>query len=234
MVNALFSIARTSNSWRFKWSHIEPYMNTLLSEPTHPSNQATTLLSLYAPCDFWDENTIHSWVAAVSATPYSEEDCSSVVETLSWLASRDHLRPHIPNDVWTWLKTEPPLPPACVARSKGTRGNVVRHVRELGDPDILKSYFVLVWSEWGYSFNSGFDEAKVSIVEDLGGVEMQHYREDLIQRLDHILGELDRGLEHLKQHEEWITEGTIQRRKEQYGALREMLLEADRTVVKHL
>lgn len=234
MVGAIFRIIRSSNSWRFKWHRIKPYMKTLLSRPTLPApNQATILLSLYAPYDFWDENTIGSWVRAVSATPRSE-DCFSVVETLLWLASRVHLRPHIPNEVWTWLKTEPPLPPVCVARSNGTAGNLVRYFRRLRDPDILKSYFILVWSEHDPLHDSGFAEVPTSIAWGLGGVWTQQHRVCLIQRLNHILGELDRGLEHFKLYEESITEDEIQGRKDQYGTLREILLEVHQTAMKPL
>lgn len=234
MVDAIFRIARTSNSWRFEWDHIQPYINTLLSKPTPPPNRGTTLLSLYAPCDSWDENTIHSWVAAVLTTPYSEEDCYSILETLLWLASRDHLRPHIPNNVWTLLKKEPPLPPMCAVRSNGTSGDLVRHVRALGDPEILKSHFLLVWSEWGPLPDSGLAEMQVSIAENLGGVGLQSHREGLIQRLDHILGELDRGLEHFQQHKHSITEDEIQTSKWQYRTLREMLVEVDRMTMEPL
>jgi len=35
--------------------------------------------------------------------------------------------------------------------------------------------------------------------EDFCGIEMDRYRVDLVQRLDHVLGELDRGLEYLRE-----------------------------------
>ena len=58
---------------------------------------------------------------------------------------------------------------------------------------------------------------------------MQRHREDLVKRLDHILEQLDRGLEYLWQHSQWILgEYEVREAKKQYGELRELLLEVDR------
>jgi len=101
-------------------------------------------------------------------------------------------------------------------------------VRILKDIEILKSYLVLVWSEWD-SLGSGFFMMCDSIREDFGGVELYLHRADLTQRLDHVLGQLDRGLEYLQQHEPELDEDEVQRRKGQYGELRAILLEVDRS-----
>ena len=62
------------------------------------------------------------------------------------------------------------------------------------------------------------------------------HREDLIERLDHVLGQLDRGLEYFKQHKPRFDDdgGTIEHRKELYGRLREELLEMDKKATRTL
>jgi hypothetical protein len=97
-------------------------------------------------------------VAAASAVPYTNEAAQNVVNTLLQIASKEELLPHIPVNVWLWLTKRPPLPPICSGRYVGTRAHVVKAVRALKDIEILKSYFLLVWSEWSHfspgSFNS--------------------------------------------------------------------------------
>lgn len=100
--------------------------------------------------------------------PYSEEVGRSVIDALLQIASEDSLRPHIPVGVWVWLKRQPYLPPVCAGWYLGTSSDIVHHIRGLGDIEILKSYFLLVWSEWDYPDEDGFAETQVSIKEDFG------------------------------------------------------------------
>ena len=60
------------------------------------------------------------------------------------------------------------------------------------DIEVLKSYLFAVWSEWDWLSNYCFDEMCILIRDDFGGIEMGHHRTDLIQRLDDVLGQLDR------------------------------------------
>ena len=206
MANAIFDLSASSNPWRFMRSYIEPYAATLLKKTTLSSlHRATILLSPYVPPRQWDESMIASWAAAVSAVPYSEMVGRSMVNTVFRLASMETLQPYIPIGVWAWLKLQLSLPPVCVGRDSGNGQALVCLIRGLGDPDILKSYLFLVWSEWNAPDDSSSAEMQASIAEDLGGVGMQHHRADLIERLDHILGELDRGLEHLEQFKPGLT-----------------------------
>jgi hypothetical protein len=223
MVDAILHIVRVSTLFKFSWQGS-------FWEPT----PATTLISPYIRSYPWDQHTISEWVAAVSAVPYSEEVCVSVVDMLLQLARRNTIREYIPIGIWAWLKKRSSLPPVCSGRYLGTDGGDVRHIRRLGDLDILKSYFLLVWSEWKCHEESDFDEMQASIVEDLAGIRMQHHRTDLIKRLDQILGELDRGLEHLKQVRPRTKENHVHERKEQYRRLREVLLKVDRGAMRIL
>jgi hypothetical protein len=220
MIDAILHIARTSSTYFF---------STILE-----ATPITTLISPYACSYPWDQNTISEWAAVVSAVPYSEEVGVTVVDMLLRLAWTDTILEYIPIDVWAWLKKPSSLPPVCLGRDWGTKRGVVRHIRRLRDLDILKSYFLLVWSEWNHIEESGLDEMQASIVEDLGGIGMQHHRTDLIKRLDQVLGELDRGLEYLQQVQRRIGEGDVHERKEQYRRLREVLLEVDRGAMRIL
>ena len=235
MLGALSRIARASGPYAFMWQSFGQYADTLLNGPTPPSlNRAVVLLSPCMSWDRWDENLVSRWAATVSATPYSEEIGWSVIDTLLQLARTVHLSPYIPADVWARLKEQPSLPPVCMGRRKGTNGGVVRRVRRLGDLDVLKSYFLLVWSEWDPLGDFGFVEMQVSIVKDLGGIGAQHHREDLIDRLDYVLGQLDRGFGYLKRHQPWLQEHEVNTGKEQYKTLRKLLVEVDQKAMESL
>ena len=222
--------ASNSNHREFVWSRIGPYITPLFGGPTPPFLNSYIMLA--SPCIPWrselvDEYAVTRWAAATSAVSYTEEICQSVVSALLQIASTDSLRPYIPIDVWMWLEKRPSLPPKCPGRSVGTAGGVVRHIRALGDVGILKSYLLLAWSEWNWVYDLSFTEMGVSIREDFGGVGMRCHREDLIERLDQILGQLDRGLEFLQQHKPSIIKIDIRIAKEQYTELKRVLLEVD-------
>lgn len=228
LVDAILRVTRTPNPLNSWLQYSGPYTVIPPREPTPPSLNWTTIhLSLYVPWDFWDKIMVDRWAAAVSAVLNSKEVGWSEVDMLLQVASIDNLRPHIPIAIWAWLKEQPPLPPICPGRGRGTEGDLVHHVRGLGDLNILKSYFHLVWSEWSSPYYRGFCEMRDSISENLGGIEMRHHREDLIERLDYILAELDRGLGYFKQHRPRTTEEDIQKRREAYKILRDDLLGVD-------
>jgi len=212
-----------------------PKIGTLLTEPIttlfkeaspDSPNRVVTLLSPYADWEFqFGGDTVTWWAAAVTAVPYTEEVGQSVVDTLLQIASKDL---DIPIDAWTWLNKRPSLPPKFRGRWVGTEPRVVRRVRELGDVEILESYFLLVWSEWNAIYPGSITEMCASIREDLGGIEMGHCREVLIKRLDHVLGQLDRGLEYLKRQNPKLDDDHVPKAREGYGELKRILLEVDR------
>lgn len=212
------------------WRRVQPYITTLFEEPTPSMNGAIVRILPYMP---WDDELQIRWVAAVSATSYTEDLCPSVVDTLLRVAHTRFLR-HIPIDVWAWLKRRPSLPPQFQGRIKAYWDSPVYHIRGLGDTEILKSYFLLIWSEWNTLFHNGPHEMEIAIREDFGGIGMWYHQQDLIERLDHVLGKLDRGREYLKLHHPMILEDDIQLRKEQYGRLKRALLKVDRRTVETL
>ena len=241
IVNTFSHAARASNLLEPMWPHLKPYIATLFGKPTHPS--LDWIIILASPHVPWhgslhDENTVSRWAMVASAVSYTEEVGQSVVDVLLQIASIDSLRSHIPISVWVWLKKQPPLPPKCLGRSKGTRGGVVRHIQAFRDVDILKSYLLLVWSEWDLVDDQfgGLDEMQVSIQEDFGGIGMKHYREDLIKRLDQVLVVLWQmsqlgwveWWEYIRQHGVDIERDQIKPAMQQYRKLKRTLLKLDR------
>ena len=249
LADTFLRVAGASNqSYReFMWWRVGPYIVPLFDNPTPPSlNLAVILASSYVhredPWSHYSHDklmnkiSVAGWAAAVSAVPYTEEVGQSVVDVLFQIASVDSLRPRIPVGIWMWLKKQPALPPQCQGRSTGAMNDVVRHVRALGDVEILKSYLLLVWSEWNHinKWSEEFAEMQMAIQEEFGGIGMGRYREDLVKRLDHILGQLDLGLEHLRQRKPRLSEFVFQTAKEQYGELKRVLLEVDEEAVNTL
>ena len=230
MFNTILHAAGASKMSEFVWYHIIEFVSTLFSDA---SPRAAILASPHLP---WYRLTdrrdlVQWWTAMASVVPHTEEVAQGVVDTLLQIASYPGLLQHITPEAWSWLTLQPSLPPVCTGRHCGTSRPVVKAVRALKDIKVLKSYFLLVWSEWDRLYYAGLDEMCTSILEDFGGIWMGQHRTDLIQRLDHVLGQLDRGLEYLTQHNPDITEENLQRRKDQYQKLRDILLEMDTEVI---
>lgn len=226
ILGAFLYAARVSKG--VMWIRTGPFVSSLFNEASPET------IVLVSPHVNWrgvgdHENAISRWVEAAMVVPYTGEVGQSVVEALLHIASFDSLRPLIPTSIWAWLKKQPTLPPECLGRPMGTKGAVVRHVRELGDTEILKSYLLVIWSEWDHisDQSGGLAEMQTTIQEDFGGIGMWRHREDLIKRLDHILKQLDWGLGHLGHHKPSLHEDDIQRAKEQYSELKRVLLDVD-------
>jgi hypothetical protein len=236
MMNAVFLVASRSTFGGFMWRWtIAPYITFLFDEPSPPSlNQAITLLSPYANWlhGSYTQDSVARWAAAALATPYSEAVGQSVVEALLQISGNGFLLPHVPIEIWAWLKRRPSLPPDCWGRSCGTSSEAVRHIRGLGDIELIKSYFLLVWSEWD-SLHS-CTEMEIIIREEFCGIAMRHHRDDLTKLLDHVLARLNLGWGYLVQHNPRITGIKITWAKEEYGRLREALAEIDRSSTEAL
>lgn len=224
--------ARASREQGFMWHCVKPFVTSLLTEESPVSLKRVAILA--SPHLTWrnftyDKHTIQLWGAAASTVPYTHDIGQSVVGTLLLIKSLDSLRPHIPVGVWSWLNKRPSLPPICAGRSLGTELSSVQTVRKLGDIEILTSYLLLVWSEWD-GILSGFEEMCTSIKEDFGVVGMGYHRRELLQRLNHVLGQLD----YLRQYRPNLHGTHIWWVEAQYEKLREILLEVDGEVVDKL
>ena len=225
MADAISRAAKACTSGGFVWHRIRRYIATLFDNPIPPSlNWVVTLASCQVPWDgnLHDESTITRWAATISTVPYTPEIGRSVVDALLQIAHIDTLRPHIPVDVWAWLKMRPPPLPLAEGQPEGSMSDVIRHIRGLGDVEILKSYFLYTWSEWTRSIDDFcFDETEGSIREDFGGAGMQCHRADLITHLD-------RRLEDLEEFPTFADSvDGVNREAEHYRKLRDVLLEVE-------
>ena len=168
------------------------------------------------------------WATATSAVSYTEEIGQSVVDVLLYAS----MYSFIPVGIWKWLEKQPSLPPKCRGRAMGGDGNVIAYVRSMGDIKILKSYLLLVWSEWDPPWPNTLPETYALIREDFGGTKMSHHRKDLIKHLDRVLVQLNRGLGYLRQQKPRYYPTCFQQAKEGYRRIREVLLEVDRGTVR--
>jgi len=248
MLDAFFHAVRALREPWFMWQRIEPVVTALLNKESHISKrQAMILASPHLPWwSFKDKHLVQLWAVAASEVPYTDEIGWSVVDTLLHIASNDNLQPHIPIGMWLWLNKLPTLPPVCAGCAMGSTPGVVQVVHHLGDAEILKSYLLLVWSEWDCLYSQWTEspeyysdhflikelphkedtpEMSTSIREAFGGVGMSHHQKDLLQQLDRILGQLDLGLDYLQQYKPSLKEDDVQMMKKQYGQLKDVLLE---------
>ena len=221
------------------------FLSGIFNASIHASPRAVTLFSPYLDWrrkpSVGAQDSVSKWVAAISVAPHTEEVAQSAVDTLLQIAANRNLRPSIPPDVWLWLNKRPSLPPDCEGRRLGDDHDIVRTIRGLNDIEILTSYLTLIWSEWKPLFNSnGFVEMCASIREDFNRVGNGHHRAELIQRVDYILGELDRRSGrldiNLEDDESWCN-GVgrhSQDMKDKYGKLKRMLQEVDQEATEIL
>ena len=223
-LDTILYVFRTSEG--FIWNSVVP---TLFNE------MGALTIILVSPHVDWNSTSlpdreilVTQWVAAASVVPYTEEVGQCVVDVLLQAAPWPFLLPHLPTGIWRWLEKLPSLPPKCYGRTMGGEDCVLRHVRSLGDINILKSYLLLTWSEWDRLWPGGYSESPGLLRKDFGGVEMRGHRKDLIRHLDHVLAQLDRGLGYLRQQKPRLFFDHVEEAKEEYRKTREVFLEVDR------
>jgi hypothetical protein len=228
MMDTISRVARVSNPLKnggFMWHQVVLYISRLFETRSPTSlNRVIVLVSPYVP---WtralnSKTAVARWAAAASTTPYTEEVGSSVVDALFRIAWVDLLRPHIPIDIWRWLERRPPLPPKYRGELMGGP-EIVLHVRRIGDIDILKSYFLFLWTDLYTPSSEGTHAMRTSIREVFSGPEMGEHRKDFIERLEHVLGQLDRKLETSPDND------LSQQAKRRYTKLKDTLLEMSRS-----
>ena len=182
MVDLISRIAKASGSGKFMWYHVEPFIIDMFNKPNPPS--LNWILTLISPCLHWQdglhgENTVAMPATAASTVSHSGRVDRDVVDRLLRIAFLGFPRP----------------PQGSLEQPIGTGGDI-RQVRALGDIGILKSYLIIVWSEWGSidDQSGGLAEMQASIRENFSGIGMGRHRRDLVTRLDHIIQKLH--LEH--------------------------------------
>ena len=235
MLETILDIASKSQSGGFMWRRIGSSINFLFKESSPRFlDHAITIASPRADWNrgSYTQGSVARWVAAVLATPYSEAVGQSVIDALLQIARKDSFRPLIPDEIWAWLKRRTSLPPLCRGRRIGTTPGVVHHIRGLKDTELLKSYFLHVWSEWDLLDPSGITGMETIIREKFCGTGMWRDREDLTKQLDRVFRELNRGVEYLKQHNPQLDETIVTFARGQYEHLKEVLAELDREATK--
>ena len=229
MINAIFRAARATNTaslnptGKFMWCQVVLYISRLFEERSPTSlNRIIVLMAPFVPWDGTLSNStaVIRWAAAASAVQYTDEIGSSVVDAIFQITWIDYLRPHIPIEIWRWMKREPPLPPICNGNFRGGSLDVT-YVRRLGDIDLLKSFFVLLWTEGYFPSPTGAHSTENSIREDFVGPEREKHRRDLLDRLDNVFGWLDRKLASSP------NDPLLQLSKKRFTKFRDTLLEVD-------
>jgi len=223
--NTFLHAVNTLSSDTFVWDRIQPFMNTLLDDTSDDSlKRAAMLVSPYIP---WNtggfQDLVQAWMATASTIPKERGVAPSIVGALLQIAWFGLLSPENHGDIWSWLTLRPSLPPICRGRKLGSDPEVMQQVRELEDIEILKSYFLVVWSEWDPIQDSGFPMMYECIHEEFSGVEANFHRAELVQRLDRVIRELNKGLAHLQRGKPDLQEWQLQRSKKQYERLRKIL-----------
>ena len=186
MANAISHALQASLMWNF----VEPYTPMLFCGPNTPS--MNSLIILLSPYIGWDDKyhskgDVISWAAAASAVPYTEEVGRDVVSALLQILIYDSLRPHIPPNIWTWLKKHSILAPPYLPRYMRITSSALRYIRGIGDIEIFKPFLLLAWSENNDIRGDDEDSMKVLLREDFCGIGMWGHRRDLIERLDRVL-----------------------------------------------
>jgi len=223
--NAFLHAANASSLGESLWERIQPFTNTLLNDASDiPLKRAAMFASpyiLWYRQDFRD--LVQAWVETASAIPKEKEIAPSVVGALLQVAHKGLLPPGNHGDVWSWLTLRPSLPPICRGRNLGSSPRVMLQVRGLEDIEILKSYLLVVWSEW----DCLQDPPKMykCIREEFSGVEASSHRAELVQRLDEVIRELNKGLVYLQRDKPDLEEEELRKRKRQYEKLRKILKE---------
>ena len=196
MIDIIFHAARASRSSRsslhtdFLWHRVALYTSRLFEGRSPTSlDRAITFISPYLP---W-HSTLNSpvavtrWAAAALTIQYTEEVGQSVVDALLQIVHVGLLGSHVPVDIWRLLKRNPSLPPRYRGELWGVDASIIGYIRRLGDLEILKSFLLISWSDQYFPPGDIVYEMERVIREDFGGNAMKGLRNDLVERLDHLL-----------------------------------------------
>ena len=224
VTNAIMHTVRASRDYYFM-SSIPSYITALFRKPSSPFRN--WLITLVALCVDWTdkahgEDAVAGWAAAVSTVPDTEEVVRSVVGTLMQITNVDSLRPHIPVEIWRWIKKWQSLPLADWGRFYKATPDAVSYVRGLEDLEIIKLY-IHAWLVWYFPSTDALDEVEISIGEDFGGIGMWGHREDILNWLDYVL-------EIMRAEEDDLAHSSQRLRR--CGRLKEVVLDIDEEATK--
>jgi hypothetical protein len=226
MIDIILRAARVSDSestnlGKFIWRRVVLYISKLFEQQSPASlNRVITLISPYVPWEgvLGNPTAVSRWAAAVLTVPYTEEVGKDIVDTLFQIGCTELLQPHIPVEIWRLMKRRPSLPPVYCGLQWAGNVSIVAYVRRLGDIEMLKSLFLLVWGERCNLLPKEVREMETAIRTDFGGIGMEEHRKELGERLDQVLENLDQMWNNV----------LVQERKGAYKKLKDALLEVDR------
>ena len=190
MINAIFRAARASKDKDFIWEDTVPYVSKLFGGRSPASlNRVIVYISPYLS---WNDTlnssaAVARWAEATLAVQYTEELGQSIVSALFKIASVPLLQSHVPIGVWRLLKRQPLPLPRKDGRIWGNHTAFIGYIRRLGDTEILKSYFLAVWTYSRSPPTDVVNEMESTIREDFSGPGMEADRKELIGRLNQIL-----------------------------------------------
>ena len=189
IANAIMHVVRGSSD-RYFMSSVQPHITTLLGKPNSPFRN--WLIAVVVQYVNWEdeehgEDAVVAWAAAVSTAPDTGEVISGVVRTLMQITKIDSLRPHIPIEIWVWMKKLRSLPVTDWPPFVTTTPDAVRHIRGLGDFETIGLYFLVAFASYQSISTDVLDEVEISIRGDFGGIGMWGHREILLNQLDSIL-----------------------------------------------
>jgi hypothetical protein len=216
--------------------YIRPVIPRLLAEGSSETLKRAAILALpHLELVWLDSNDISTfidlWLSAAEALEYTEAVCEAVVDVLLQMAFFHSVRAHITPKAWGWLNKRPALPPRCRGRLLCSIGsNVLPAVRSRKDIELLTSYLVTMWSEWDcageWAFEGMCEVLREEFCRDGGDEVLKGYRIDLLARLNLVLGELGKGLEHLRVRHLDMQPDEYEVIRERYKELKRMLVQA--------
>lgn len=215
--------------------YIRPVIPRLLAEESSAVLKRVAVLALpHLELVWLDSNDIRTfidlWISAADALECTEAVCHAVVDVLLQMAFFRSVRAHITPTAWAWLNKRPSLPPRCRGRLLCSIGsNVLPAIRSRQDIGLLTSYLVTMWSEWDcageWAFEGMCEVLREEFCRDGGGEVVRECRMDLIARVNWVLGELRRGLEHLRVMNPNMEPDEFEVIRERYRALKRILVQ---------
>lgn len=234
MLDAFLSVVKHfpyTSQWTRRY--IRPVIPKMLAEGSPTALKRAAVLALpHLELSWLDSDGIRDfielWISAADALDDTEEVRQAVVDVLLQMAFFHSVRVHITPRAWSWLNKRPALPPRCRGRLLCSIGsNVLPAIRAHNDIELLTSYLVTMWSEWDCAGEWAFDGMCEALWEEFCGDddEAREYRKDLLGRLNLVLGELGKGLGHLKVRHPDMQPDELEVIRERYKELKRILVQ---------
>ena len=213
--------------------YIRPVIPRLLAEGRPTALKRAAILALpHLELAWLYSAEIHDfielWISAADALDDADDVCQAVVDVLLQMAFFHSVRAHVTPKAWKWLNKRPVLPPRCRGRLLCSIGsNVLPAIRARNDIELLTSYLITMWSECDCAGEWAFEGMCEALREEFcgDGDEVREFRKDLLARLNLVLGELSKGLGHLKVRHPDMQPDEFEVIRERYRELKRILVQ---------